>query len=58
MIPMFRTQYPFVYLNILTQRTTVDVNITPDKRQVILITLFKSITKSLSQNTLNVKNSN
>jgi len=31
-----RTQYPFVYLNIITQRTTVDVNITPDKRQVFL----------------------
>jgi len=31
-----RTQNPFVYLNIITQRTTVDVNITPDKRQVFL----------------------
>jgi len=31
-----RHQYPFVFLNITSDRTTVDVNITPDKRQVFL----------------------
>jgi len=31
-----RHQYPFIFLNIQTNRTTVDVNITPDKRQVFL----------------------
>lgn len=29
-------QYPFVFLNITMERTTVDVNVTPDKRQVFL----------------------
>ncbi|CAG9770561.1 unnamed protein product [Ceutorhynchus assimilis] len=29
-------QYPFVYLNIITKSCIVDVNITPDKRQVFL----------------------
>eukprot|EP00092_Neocalanus_flemingeri_P020745 GFUD01022480.1.p1 GENE.GFUD01022480.1~~GFUD01022480.1.p1 ORF type:complete len:889 (+),score=246.43 GFUD01022480.1:99-2765(+) len=31
-----RHQYPFVCLNIITERSTVDINITPDKRQVFL----------------------
>jgi len=31
-----RHQFPFVCLNILTERNTVDINITPDKRQVFL----------------------
>ncbi|XP_013190676.1 mismatch repair endonuclease PMS2 isoform X1 [Amyelois transitella] len=30
-------QYPFVFLNIKMDRTTVDVNVTPDKRKVFLI---------------------
>ncbi|KAM7345807.1 mismatch repair endonuclease PMS2 isoform 2-T2 [Cochliomyia hominivorax] len=29
-------QYPFVYLNIITDRQTVDINLTPDKRQLLL----------------------
>ncbi|KAL1517808.1 hypothetical protein ABEB36_001531 [Hypothenemus hampei] len=29
-------QYPFVYLNIITKSCMVDVNITPDKRQVFI----------------------
>lgn len=29
-------QYPFVYLNITTKSSLVDVNITPDKRQIFL----------------------
>ena len=29
-------QYPFVYLNIITDRQSVDVNLTPDKRQLLL----------------------
>lgn len=29
-------QYPFVYLNINTQRSEIDVNVTPDKRQIFL----------------------
>ena len=31
-----RHQFPFVCLNIVTERDTVDVNITPDKRQIFL----------------------
>ena len=31
-----RLQFPFVCLNIVTERDTVDVNITPDKRQIFL----------------------
>ena len=31
-----RHQFPFVCLNIVTERNTVDVNITPDKRQIFL----------------------
>ncbi|XP_022919793.2 mismatch repair endonuclease PMS2 [Onthophagus taurus] len=27
-------QYPFVFLNILTERNQIDVNVTPDKRQI------------------------
>ncbi|KAI9582399.1 mismatch repair endonuclease PMS2 [Glossina fuscipes] len=30
------SQYPFVYLNIITSRQEVDVNLTPDKRQLML----------------------
>ncbi|KAJ3662971.1 hypothetical protein Zmor_007285 [Zophobas morio] len=30
------SQYPFIYLNILTKSCLVDVNVTPDKRQVFL----------------------
>ncbi|XP_065367172.1 mismatch repair endonuclease PMS2 [Calliphora vicina] len=29
-------QYPFIYLNIITDRQSVDVNLTPDKRQLLL----------------------
>ncbi|XP_050526436.1 mismatch repair endonuclease PMS2 isoform X2 [Daktulosphaira vitifoliae] len=31
-----QNQYPFVYLNILIERAQVDVNVTPDKRQIFL----------------------
>lgn len=31
-----KSQYPFVYLNIITQSLQIDVNITPDKRKVFL----------------------
>jgi len=31
-----RNQFPFVCLNITTERSSVDINITPDKRQVLL----------------------
>jgi len=31
-----RHQFPFVYLDVHTERSTVDVNLTPDKRQVLL----------------------
>lgn len=30
------SQYPFVFLNILTKSSIVDVNVTPDKRQIFL----------------------
>lgn len=30
-------QYPFVFLNIALEKTSVDVNVTPDKRKVFLI---------------------
>uniref|UniRef100_A0A1A9VQJ7 DNA mismatch repair protein S5 domain-containing protein n=1 Tax=Glossina austeni TaxID=7395 RepID=A0A1A9VQJ7_GLOAU len=30
------SQYPFIYLNIITSRQEVDVNLTPDKRQLML----------------------
>ncbi|KRT85694.1 hypothetical protein AMK59_2468, partial [Oryctes borbonicus] len=29
-------QYPFVYLNILIERNHIDINVTPDKRQIFL----------------------
>ncbi|CAD7083664.1 unnamed protein product [Hermetia illucens] len=29
-------EYPFVYLNILTSKSDVDVNLTPDKRQLLI----------------------
>jgi len=32
----FRHQFPFVILNVLTNRDKVDVNVTPDKRQVFV----------------------
>ncbi|XP_026814676.1 mismatch repair endonuclease PMS2 [Rhopalosiphum maidis] len=31
-----QNQYPFVYLNITIARTEVDINVTPDKRQIFL----------------------
>lgn len=43
-------QYPFVFLNILTERAQVDVNLTPDKRQllvnnekILLLTIKKAL---------------
>lgn len=30
-------QYPFVFLNVVMERTSVDVNVTPDKRKIFLI---------------------
>lgn len=29
-------QYPFIFLNIITSRSDVDVNLTPDKRQLLI----------------------
>lgn len=29
-------QFPFIYLNVLTSRSQVDVNLTPDKRQLLI----------------------
>ncbi|KAF5287266.1 hypothetical protein FQR65_LT02139 [Abscondita terminalis] len=29
-------QYPFVFLNVIMERSSVDVNVTPDKRQIFL----------------------
>ena len=29
-----RQQFPFVFLNVHMERKTVDINLTPDKRQV------------------------
>jgi len=31
-----QNQYPFVYLNITIARAEVDINVTPDKRQIFL----------------------
>lgn len=31
-----QNQYPFVYLNITISRSEVDINVTPDKRQIFL----------------------
>uniref|UniRef100_A0A182WLI7 MutL C-terminal dimerisation domain-containing protein n=1 Tax=Anopheles minimus TaxID=112268 RepID=A0A182WLI7_9DIPT len=46
-------QYPFVYLNLMLDRSEVDVNLTPDKRQVLvnnekilMLALKKSIRKT------------
>ncbi|XP_021926704.1 mismatch repair endonuclease PMS2 isoform X2 [Zootermopsis nevadensis] len=45
-------QYPFVFLNMKTARSTIDVNVTPDKRQIfldhekLLITTIKNISSS------------
>jgi len=47
-----RHQFPFVCLNIVTERETVDINITPDKRQVFLTNekiLTETVKKSLEQ---------
>merc|ERR1719244_2185170 len=47
-----RHQFPFVCLNIITERSTVDINITPDKRQVFLTNerfLNEMVKKSLEK---------
>lgn len=57
---------PFVFLNVITERADVDVNLTPDKRQllinnekVLLLAIKKSLlnTFGTTSNTLNLKNS-
>lgn len=59
-------QYPFVFLNLTMERTTVDVNVTPDKRQVFLtrekhvLDVLKSSLLKLFENiprTLKISNS-
>lgn len=59
-------QYPFVFLNVSMERTTVDVNVTPDKRQVFLtrekavLDVLKSSLSKLFENiprTLKIDNS-
>lgn len=47
-----RNQYPFVVLNIKTKRDDIDINVTPDKRQIFLSHerfLIELIKKSLEQ---------
>ncbi|XP_028177970.1 mismatch repair endonuclease PMS2 [Ostrinia furnacalis] len=60
-------QYPFVFLNVNMERTSVDVNVTPDKRKVfltrekvILEVLKCSLTKLFESipRTLKIENSN
>lgn len=60
-------QYPFVFLNVTMERTAVDVNVTPDKRQVFLTTeklvldVLKSSLLKLFENiprTLKIENNN
>lgn len=60
------SHFPFVFLNVITERKEVDVNLTPDKRQILINNekiLLLAIKKSLlntftgSSNTLNLKNS-
>ncbi|XP_015370812.1 PREDICTED: mismatch repair endonuclease PMS2 isoform X2 [Diuraphis noxia] len=51
-----QNQYPFVYLNITIARAEVDINVTPDKRQIflsnenILISIIKASLNSLFEN--------
>lgn len=58
-------QYPFVFLNILTERSQVDVNLTPDKRQllvnnekILLLAIKKSLLNTFGNipSTLKLKN--
>ncbi|KAL0822689.1 hypothetical protein ABMA28_004709 [Loxostege sticticalis] len=65
-------QYPFVFLNVNIERTSVDVNVTPDKRKVFLtkekvilevlkrslLKLFESIPRTLKIETSMCKSSN
>ncbi|XP_059054058.1 mismatch repair endonuclease PMS2 [Achroia grisella] len=60
-------QYPFVFLNINTERTSIDINVTPDKRKIFLIKekiildtlkmsllkLFESIPRTLKVDPIN-----
>ncbi|KAM3966185.1 mismatch repair endonuclease PMS2 [Aphomia sociella] len=60
-------QYPFVFLNVKTERTSIDINVTPDKRKIFLIKekiildtlknsllkLFESIPRTLKVETHN-----
>lgn len=64
-------QYPFIFLNVDLERTSVDVNVTPDKRKIFLtkekiildilksslLKLFESIPRTLNvESTLNLYN--
>lgn len=60
------SHFPFVFLNVITERAEVDVNLTPDKRQllinnekILLLAIKKSLLNTFanSSNTLNLKNS-
>ncbi|XP_065663477.1 mismatch repair endonuclease PMS2 [Hydra vulgaris] len=54
-----RHQYPFIYLNILARKDCVDVNITPNKRQImvqeekVLLAFVKSTLKYMFENLVN-----
>lgn len=59
-------QFPFVFLNILTERSQVDVNLTPDKRQllvnnekILLLAIKKALINTFGNipSTLKLKNS-
>lgn len=60
------SHFPFVFLNVITERKEVDVNLTPDKRQllinnekILLLAIKKSLINTFgnSSSTLNLKNS-
>ncbi|KAL5276037.1 hypothetical protein ACFFRR_001705 [Megaselia abdita] len=60
------SHFPFVFLNVITERAEVDVNLTPDKRQllinnekILLLAIKKSLLNTFgnSSSTLNLKNS-
>lgn len=59
------SHFPFVFLNVITERAEVDVNLTPDKRQllinnekILLLAIKKSLLNTFgNSSTLNLKNS-
>lgn len=60
------SHFPFVFLNVITERSDVDVNLTPDKRQllinnekILLLAIKKSLLNTFqnSSNSVQLKNS-